>query len=67
MSDLSHFEKIISGTRLKSIAHMLKDNGEHTPSHPLAEFDHARCKAMARLCESLYDASWNVISACDSR
>lgn len=67
MSNLGHFEKIISGTRLKSIAHMLKDNGEHAPAHSLAELDHTGCKAMTCLCQSLYDTSWNVISACDGR
>jgi hypothetical protein len=60
---LRHFEQIVARACLQPVAHVVQHNGEHAPAHSLAEFYHARCKAVAGLRQGLHDAARNSVAA----
>ena len=62
----SQFEQIGFGSRFESVAHVLQRGFEHSPSHPIAEEDHAGREAFAGLRKCLYEPSRNLKAASDN-
>jgi hypothetical protein len=59
---LSHFEKVVPGSRLQAISHVVEHDREHAPAHALAELDHASGEPVTGLRQRLNDASGGVVS-----